>query len=437
MGRICFLGIALAAGCDCYGSRSIGPTEDGGARDDAATVDASDSDDCVAADGPLRLDEASFQAREIDVVVDASGAATVVFFESDGSNREIVARRYEPGLGWCPRAILGDGSSHLTVGNDAGDVVVLFHSGGARAHGSVFMRAGGWSESATLDGLGGAPTSAALDSAGAFLSVTRGADEIRYVPERGWTQSRAPFEIGHIIWPEVAVGGDDVFHLVWSDEDPGGAFSDILWARDQGEWTAPTVLWTDDPAYDPRIAVDAIGRATAAWIHSPLDRPESYVYTTSWLPEPGWADASLLENVGENTALELAMTSDGKALLTTRLGNLAVHVREPSGEWDDRHVLDDNAIRSDLAVGAGGEAIVVWVNDPKPRDFQPSVRGSRFDGTAWGEPFDIAHLPRHPHRYYEARVGLGADGTTVVVWTEFEGEVYDGDPPLGVYADVL
>jgi len=220
-----------------------------------------------------------------------------------------------------------------------------------------------------------------------------------------------------------------------------GVFDDLA-LLDGGEWTSTEALFPDATAVvGDRVAVAAEPGGDVVLVASVTDGvgPSGRL---AWRPGHGvWSALTLTASGGVAEAPSVFPRVD---LLSSGAARAWVEVEAPSGggraleAWDSagpgvasvmrgRLALGARAVAvSDIAVRAGGSAVVVWVaRDP----------GDTYD-QLWGVTFGAGGAPGTPVLVVDpagrsvdgAQVALDAMGTVVVVW---RGERADGT--LGVF----
>ncbi len=96
--------------------------------------------------------------------------------------------------------------------------------------------------------------------------------------------------------PALAVGADDVLHIVWSN-----AQSNIstIYRRPDGLWSAVTDLTTSGSAYDPDVAVGKNGRTQVAW-RERFGPSENAIYYRAIQADGSWGAAEMVSTEGGN-----------------------------------------------------------------------------------------------------------------------------------------
>jgi len=197
--------------------------------------------------------------------------------------------------------------------------------------------------------------------------------------------------------PQVAVDDAGNGFAVWEQREAGTNAN--IWtsryAVEQG-WGEPELLQAEEvtPARIPSIAADPVGNAIAIWIQRDVDiSATEFVWSRRFEPGTGWGVA---ESIDDETTRGLAGTRTAVGMDDS--GNaIAVWARGPSLLWSNRYTAGSGwgtseLIKGDpstqvlvqrLAVGANGDAFVVWVQTEETRD---DIWAARFSGLQWGAP---------------------------------------------------
>lgn len=221
--------------------------------------------------------------------------------------------------------------------------------------------------------------------------------------------------------------GEDA--VVESTERPaGGEFGGLE------QITAP-----GEDASGGEIGIDAAGAAIASWQRS--DGPDLMVQAA--IKAPGGAftplgDVSPAGGVAERPVLGVA--PDGTATLVWRLSGpteafLQASTRPPGGTFSPPSNLNsgkDSPLFHEVAVGAGGDAVVVWSGDNGTDQIVRAAVRAAGSG-AFGTPVAVSQSSPdilHP------RPSMDAGGNATVVWVRNNGTHnivqwggYDADPP--------
>ncbi|MGQ0797436.1 MAG: hypothetical protein ACT4OI_06210, partial [Methanobacteriota archaeon] len=268
-----------------------------------------------------------------DVAADANGNAIAVFRQFDGATTSMIANRYVPGSGWTgPTVIEG-----YTASSDDAQVAVAA-SGEATAvwrqwDGSVnniasnrFTPGAGWATATYIEASGGEAIEprVAMDAAGGAIAVwrqlsgsARSVFANRFVPGAGWgsPQLLETDDTGDAAGPRIAMDAAGNAVAVWSQSD--GTTTNV-WANRYVAgtgWGSPVVLETASGfAAGPLASVDADGNAFATWVQ--FDGTVMHLYAARYRVALGWDAPVLLEtdNQGGASVGGLAADAAGHAV---------------------------------------------------------------------------------------------------------------------------
>ncbi len=208
----------------------------------------------------------------------------------------------------------------------------------------------------------------------------------RYTRTGLWSEQPEPIDDGNgrATRPRVASDGAGNSFAVWQRGDLVSSDQKI-WANrydvEAGSWGTPALLQNGDVtrAKLPSVAADPSGNATAVWVQNNLDTGREDVRAIRYDPDTGWGDAETIDApaaaaVADRTAVRMDDQGGAIAVWDRRAG--------PAGEggrvlWTNRYTPGSGwgtaqAIKSDedtsadgfqLAVGANGDALVIWMQD--------------------------------------------------------------------------
>jgi hypothetical protein len=307
-----------------------------------------------------------------------------------------------------------------------------------------------------------------------------------YRPGRGWSEpSRIDFAGAELESPELAIDDRAGAIAIWRQEvkqDEGVLWFSHL--PPGGRWTSPQRLDPGRPrdADLPRLVPNDSGRMVAAWIHrgrraerlqvseyvagqgfgpprtiysiddGHIEAPEIAmnepgeiacawrvrqggsvsVWTASFTPAQGWSTPTKLTAREQRDAgsPQLGLARDGSGLLVWREPDLdvqsvyALPFSLRTG-WGEERTIEEHhtdARHPELAMGAGGDAAVTWLQPEAP---QIALWANVFHRKrGWGAP---TPLQTTPGRVREARVTYAGD-VAVAFWLQetkgTDGEVW-------------
>lgn len=326
------------------------------------------------------------------VAVDDSGRATVVwsYYDSQGKNSYVLARRSAAGAAWEREAVLGSGSG----------TTAAFEPRVAVAPGGEALAV--WQQQ---------------DSSGVRILANR------CPAEGGWantTQSIATSaNNGEAGYPQAAINEGGGAVVVWSTMDH-------VWASTYspaGGWGAPRSIEAPGggTASQAQVAMDSSGNALAVW--SQGEAGARHIYAGRYTAGTGTWDAAAMIDTAAGTAAspQLAMEpTSGRAVAVWEQPDGAVAGIWASGYtgtgWDGATVISAGAAAAPrVAVDAGGRAVAVWEQSDGTLT---SIRANSYDGTAWAGAATVesgAGAAAAPH------VAMDAGGDALAVWQQFDG----------------
>ncbi|MEZ5418168.1 MAG: hypothetical protein R2708_12585 [Vicinamibacterales bacterium] len=169
----------------------------------------------------------------------------------------------------------------------------------------------------------------------------------------------------------------------------------------------------------PRLAVDGLGNAVAAWLQR-ISSSEALVKVSrreagsgTWSPP-----ATLAGPIATSGSLEIAADAQGHALAVwsavsaSGTAVMAARFEAGSGTWQPAVMLSATGGAADLAMNQGGQAVAAWTD-------AAGLAAARYDttGGTWVAPATITS-----DRPFSARLGVDAAGNAIVVWQTAVGE---------------
>ena len=248
--------------------------------------------------------------------------------------------------------------------------------------------------------------------------------------------------------PAAVAAGRDGTLAVLSGPDPGeGAVSPLYVAvkRPDGRWR-PTrrVSGPTFGAHTARVAVDALGGVTVAWVaacrldNSSSCAPQSFYKARSMTPAGRWGPIDTLGRAGFDPPLEIAAETRGGASVAWETSGGVAVARHAAGRRFGRAVHFERSGRGApaLATSATRRAYLAFATTPPgepPRDVpQPfvavAVRGR--DGR-WSEAQRVSPRPAA-----QPALSVASDGAVVVAWRESSFDADDFPRAGGVGAAV-
>jgi hypothetical protein len=200
--------------------------------------------------------------------------------------------------------------------------------------------------------------------------------------------------------PVMAVDGDGVIHVFWTDEFDGPMYT----RGDEGEWSPPVPVSVPFEGYTPLLLADSGGYLHAFWI----DENQVLRYANvvaSAIPASGWNSAEILASsavavdakLDAQDHLHLAYVQ----IVGTSEGSAGVYYRQSEStgiDWSVPAMLyqspyfrklspEDAHVQVEVSeIGAAQKVYVTWDNRLRSRVFLAS---SADGGLHWGEPQEI------------------------------------------------
>ncbi|GBD97328.1 MAG TPA: choice-of-anchor D domain-containing protein [Nitrospirae bacterium] len=278
-----------------------------------------------------------------EVAIDGSGNAIAVWRQYDGTLWNVWANRYTAGSGW--------GTAQLIETNNNGDAAL---------------------PQIAMDGNGNATVVwAQFNNNTSRYSIWAN----RYAAGSGWGSAAAIESNSEDTYnPNVAMDGSGNAVTVWVQ-----AAGDILdvWANRydavSGTWGTEVLIETNvaGEAWNPRVAMDGNGNATAVWTQS--DGTTLDVWTNRYEAGIGWGTAEVIEASTKDTYKpQVAMDGSGNAIAVWVRYNSSAkcytiwanRYDAVSGTWGTPELIETTetgyARKPQIAMEAGGDAAVVW-----------------------------------------------------------------------------
>ncbi|MEN8243441.1 MAG: hypothetical protein ABFS43_00915 [Thermodesulfobacteriota bacterium] len=237
--------------------------------------------------------------------------------------------------------------------------------------------------------------------------------------------------------PRIAVNTSGYAFAVWSESD--SSTTNVCASR----FDATTGTWGNaeklesriEPAYDPRVAVDADGNAFAVWDQS--DGANKRIYANRYDSASGmWEGATTIDGGGHDADWsQVAMDADGNAF-TVWVQEEGVSYRiyanqydAASGTWEGAEATGAEGTyisEIDLAMAPNGNVFVVW------NLADSSIYADRFDA-ATGTWDGTKAIGVGGEDAWTPNVAVDAKGNAMVVWYQYD--FFDPDYYDNIYAN--
>lgn len=300
----------------------------------------------------------------------------------------------------------------------------------------------GGSDGAGGDPGGNSPTDARLE---VVLAGDAGAAGGRVVSQPSGigcgSACSATFNLGTSVTLDATPAGGRVF-AGWSGDCSGSAATCSVSMDRARSVTArfdpapPAAGWDDlaqlsaAGADEPRIVIDAAGRATAIWRQLDTGASRRSVWTSHRPAGGRWSPPALLENsdhdVGD-AALAVDPASGRTMAIWWELAGSSAEVHARAGDGDGRWSASArigaqgrNAARLHVGLDAAGSAVAMWnQTDTTSRN---SIWANRYSASGgWGSALRVADDGAQD---LDPSLAVSADGSAVVVWSRLGSGIW-------------
>jgi hypothetical protein len=189
-------------------------------------------------------------------------------------------------------------------------------------------------------------------------------------------------------------------------------------------WLAPTDLsTTGQDAFEPVVAVDAAGNATAVWER--FNGTNDIVQAATRPAGGGWSAGQDLSAAGENARRQhVGVDAAGNATAVWERSNgtnfIIQAATRPAGDaWgaaQDLSAAGQEAQQPDVAVGAAGDAVAVWKRSNGTNFIIQAA--TRLAGGGWGAAQDLSAVGQEAQ---DPRIAVDGHGNAVAVWSRSNG----------------
>ena len=216
--------------------------------------------------------------------------------------------------------------------------------------------------------------------------------------------------------PVLCIAAGMNIHCVHFEDDSGGTGGAKTWDK-------PVRL--HDKGTSPDVAVDATGNAVATWVEPTNDG----IWASRSEANGAWNAPQLINRAGDVLGtVSAALDPAGNVLVVWPqyyLRNNVFTNRQSSGSnWGLSHRLDNDTgsvSEPDVAMGADGTGIAVWVQDQGTHQDVWACRFTRSGG--WGDPQTIEI--NNATKASGPKVAIDPSGNAVTVWTQLDGLAFD------------
>ena len=342
------------------------------------------------------------------VAVDGSGNAIAVWEQYDGTVWNIWANRYSTATGWGAEEAIETGS-----GGAFSPRIAIDGSGNAIAVWRQYDGTTVWNVWANRYTATGWP--------------------------KGWgtAQLIETNDTGDVALPQIAMDSNGNATVVWSHfDDTTSSYS--IWANrydaGTGTWgTAAAVEANTTDAYSPEIAMDANGNAIVVWVQSAGDLLD--VWANRYDATGGtWGTELLIETnvAGEVWDPRVAMDGSGNATAVwtqsdgSRFNVWANRYDATGGTWGTPEAIEtdtNDTYKPRVAMDGSGNAVAVWVEYNYAAKCY-TIWANRYEaGVGWGVPEIIETNDTGYAR--QPRIAMETGGDATVVWYQYDGDRYN------------
>ncbi len=334
---------------------------------------------------PVTLSEAGEEASEPQVTVNPAGDAVVVWRQFNGSDYVVQASVRPAGEPWGKPVTLSEAGEEasepqVTV-NPAGDAVVVwqrFNGSDYVVQASVKPASEPWGKPATLSEAGqeASQPHVAVDAAGEATAVWRrynGSDHVIQAAEElagePWSKPATLSEAGQETYePQVAVDGAGNATAVWGYyKEYLDSFVQVAVRPTGGLWGKPAILSeAGQEVSEPQLAVDAAGDAASVW--DSFDYGLCYCVQAAVKPagEP-WGGTDWLAT-GYHPRVGIDAAGDVMDVWGEYYGSVRAALKPAGESWGVAAKLAEaNAeYNPQVAMNAAGDATAVWTSQIGP-----------------------------------------------------------------------
>ncbi|MCO5315238.1 MAG: hypothetical protein M9938_03625 [Solirubrobacterales bacterium] len=230
--------------------------------------------------------------------------------------------------------------------------------------------------------------------------------------------------------PEVAIAPDGTATVVWTRSNGINLIAQASTRPPGGSFGPPQDLSAAGrSAYDPDVAIAPDGTATVVWAR--FDGTNNVIQAATRPPNGSFGSPVDLSAAGQSAAYpQVAAGPDGTTTVAWNRFNgtgfvTQVSTRPPGGSFGlpvnlSTASVSDSAFDPELAFSPDGTTTVIWSRgNGLTRDvIQASTRPP---GGDFAPPVDLSASNLHARL---PQIGVAPDGTTTVVWYQFDGSNY-------------
>jgi hypothetical protein len=337
-------------------------------------------------EGAVAIDSETGDTYSAQIAVDSSGNAMAVWRQDDGSADNVYANRYVAGSGW---------EGAVAIESDAGDVYVpqiaVDDSGNAMAvwrqsdgtnynvYANRYEAGSGWEGAVAIESDTGNvyEPRIAVDGSGNAMAVWRQSDGTnynvyanRYEAGSGWEGAVViESDTGNVYDPQIAVDDSGDAMALWLQYD--GSVNNVYANRYEAGsgWEGAMAIESDTGTVsEPQIAVGGSGDAMAVWLQ--YDGSDHSTYANHYEAGSGWEGAVAIESdTGDANYAQIVVDGSGNAMAVWQqhdgsVDNLYANRYLAGSGWEGAVAIEGGTgtvLEPQIAVGGNGNAMAVWV----------------------------------------------------------------------------
>lgn len=325
------------------------------------------------------------------VAIGASGDATVVWYQSNGTGYDIWANNYRPDYGWNTAQVIETDTGfafppRVVVDTNGNAIAVWSQNDGFRHNiwANRFTPDNGWGTAEIIEADNGNAVNprVAVDGYGNAISTWQQFDGTnyniwinRYSINSGWStpQLIENDNTASMLYPEIAVDANGDAVVVWQQYDGFDQNITNIWANNYSatsDWGTAQLIETDNTghAWFPKVAIDGSGNAIAVWHQN--DGVRDNVWANNYTSATGWNTAKLIESndVGSANNPQIAFDTHGNAITVWRQydgssDSIWANRYAPSSGWSTAQLIETDsgsASGAQITIDGYGRAIAVW-----------------------------------------------------------------------------
>jgi hypothetical protein len=404
------------------------------------------------------LENSSNEVGLPQIAVDNAGNAIAVWKQRDGSHIDIWANYFD-GTEWGTAELIetdniGNADSPQIAMDENGNAIAVWRQYDGNRFSIYFNYFNGteWGTAETIETINTSSAYSpqiAMNGLGEAIVVWEQGDSaftniyVNYFDGSSWDTANH-IETGDADSPQVAMDSNGNSIVVWRQTDSSPY---NIWARyfNGTSWeTAKLIDWDNNgSAYNPQIAMDGYGNATAVWMQ--FDGFRYNIWANYFDVDAGedeeeeveqWGTAGRIEtdNRGNAEIPQIVMDDTGNAMVVWMQYDGALFStyanRFDGSSWGTAELIESenngDADLPQIAMNSTGTATAVWVQYDGIRF---GIYANRFDGSSWGtaELIDCGDEEDEECNNGNAddpKIAMDNAGNAIAVWTQYDGDQF-------------